>query len=526
MLNKEESQLFEQQVAAKVAELRESTPERRASGASALLKEINEGIRSKTFNSAPLLRSKSEVLLQSGQRDEAIAAFNTYISLQKLSLFKAKSGAASLPDSLEGTVRLFSLFLNRLSNEGIDLVAKIIEYGQKLLEISSELPQTEQNDKLIAPVVARSYLAKMILAEGEQAYDEAVQEAKKWFALVDTADADAESCYALGLFTALVGAPQDAFEPVKLSLQKQPSNLRSALLFIQLLTTNENQLGAALELANAYLAQGLKPDTVVGKLTLLQLKKTQIALVENLYGRDAALEELEGFIDTANSIYGRKSSKSSQPKKPIKVATKRSLFSRKREVSFSSAIEPTDSNASLSGSGNVEDSSSKQPTHKELSRCWMWIALQYSKFGLDDEALEAMEQAREMWPNSQSIKALAHTEALLGHINRKTNPKKALVHYNQSLVSYSLHVSSAVGAARLVCDNIKENEEFAVILLGFLESICTRAPGRFLPETWYSRGLLHEAISGAESARAFFWKAIELEERRGVTAYLLQNAAV
>lgn len=525
MLNKEQSESFQQQLAAKVAEWRESSPEKRTAGAPTLLREISEGIRSKTFNSAPLLRFKSEVLLQSGQRDEAVVAFDTYISLQKLSLFKARSGATSLPDSLEGTVLAFSLFLNRLSTEGIDSVAKIIEYGQRLLELSKELPESEQDDVLIAPIVARSYLAKMILSEGEITYDEAALQAEKWFKLVNIEKSDAETCYALGLFTALVASPQDAFDPVKLSLQKQPSNLRSALLFIQLLTTNENQLGAALELANAYLAQGIKQDTVVGKLTLLQLKKTQIALVEILYGSDAALQELDGFIDTANSIYGQKTPNSNRPQQPIKVSTKRSLFGRKREVSFASTIEPISSSTPVTDV-SANGQGSKQPPHKELSRCWMWIALQCAKFGLDDEALEAMEQAREIWPNSQSIKALAHTEALLGHINFKTNPKKALAHYNQSLVSHSLHISSAVAAARLVCENIEENEDFAVILLGFLESICMRAPGRFLPETWYARGLLHEAINGTESARSFFWKAIELEERRAVTAYLLQNAAV
>lgn len=517
-----------------------------------LKQELLSLICDKTVHSAKLVRLYTEVLLLSCELEEGYASFDTYCSLQSLSFMKAKSGAHSLPDSLElGTVPIFILMLATLERQELHSEARIVRLGEQLLDILEQCPQkdTEEVVNQVAPVHARVALAKMITTQDDEEYEKESAEAETWFARVsdENANVDADTLYAKGFFNAITKGPSQAFPAVKAALKKSPDHVRAILLLVQLLSAGQ-QLEDALKMASLYLGQRKSATSIIDKVALMRLKKTHIALLEVLKGSEEALGELTEFIALVNFLFasgphtsgdhsaaahanghttnGQINGHANGHANGTQAKPARRIFSfRSRHTNDSLA-----SNISTPSSAGASQKQIAETDSRIIAFSWFWIAQQYAKVKLDNEAREALKEGRSYLPSNEDLHGSAQIQAVIGQIEQENSPDKALKHYLNALDIVPLHIPSLIGVVLILtadgsANNINLNNELALTLTGSLGSVCKSTPGRFVPEVWFTRGLLYEKLGVETEARSLYWKALELEERRGLTGYLISADA-
>lgn len=497
-----------------------------------LKQELLSLICNKTTHSAKLMRLYTEVLLLSSDLEEGYASFDTYCSLQSLSLMKARSGARSLPDSLEhGTVPIFILMLATLEHQGLHSEPRIIKLGEQLNEILAQCPEKDSEEVInqVAPLHARIALTRMIASQDDEEYEKESSEASSWFARVShVSNADADTLYAKGLFNALTRGPSQAFPAVKAALQKSPDHVRAFLLLVQLLSA-EQQLEDALKIISVYLSRKKSATSIIDKIALIRLKKTHIALLEVLKGPEEALSELTEFIALVNMLFAIEGhgSKENANGRANGHATTTQAKPARRIFSFKSkhTNESLASNITTPSSVRASSKQIAETDSRIIAFSWFWIAQQYAKVKLDNEAREALKEGRSYLRSNEDLHGSAQIQAVLGQIEQEHSPEKALKHYLHALDIVPLHIPSLIGAVLILTADasknpINLNNELALTLTGSLGSVCKSTPGRFVPEAWFTRGLLYEKLGVKAEARSMFWKALELEERRGLTGYI------
>lgn len=514
-------------------------------GTNDLRQEILLAMRDKTFNSLAMLRWYSEILLFENEIDEALAAFDTYAVLQAQHVLKHYSGARASPEHIEVVVAYFSLVLTALEDASRISFGRITKLGELLnsivVEFSQEVKETSQFKAAVATIGSRISLLKALNSKDEDTYQQNIANAGDHFNnLAPSNDARAEC--ARGLFLALTSDPATAFAPVKLALTLNPADTQGAILLVQLLSAAD-QHAEALKLVRVYTAELPYNGTLAEKARYVQLKKTEIALVEVCKGPEMAFEELAEFIANISGLFlPEMDSIQHRPRVHSSYVASRPSFMRKinpmRRVNtspskptriFSFRSKPIAESIASSTSTPTRGPSAVQLAEKEskiMASSWFWIAQQYIRAQLVAEARSAIDEALQFLGDDEDMMGTAYKHALLGLIEHSTTPDRALKHYKLALNANPLHITAAIGAVAVVANAETVDLDFARYLQISLETISVTNPGRFIPEVWCARAKVCELIGGLDSAREMYWKTIALEERRAITSYVYSNSNI
>lgn len=513
----------------------------------ALRQELLGALRDQTFNSLVLMRLYGELLLAERELDEALAVLDTYAVLQAQHLLKQNSGARASPEPLADVVHLFSLVLSSLEDASRVSYARLAKLSDHLDSIVAQYPEptraTAEFQAQIAGPAARIALLKALHAQDEDTYQKQIAAATGHFAALQ-ADADVRTECARGLFLAITSDPARAFAPVKAALTRDPEDTRCALLLIRLLSA-AGQPAEALELAEAYLARVPMGGALVDKIQYVNLKKTHVALLEACRGPEVAFAELAEFIVIVSSLFlpdverprastprvtARASTNSLAPTPSFmnKLNPLRRAHTNPTKTSriLSFRQRPTTASIASTTATPPRGLSSRQLAAQEarvMAFCWFWIAQQYTRAELVDEARRAVDEALQFLEGDADLAGAARRHALLGQIEHARSPARALRHYKLALDADPTHIMAAIGAATILAASEDADLEFARYLLVTLETICASSPGRFVSEVWFARGKVCELVGGVARAREMYWKTIALEERRAVTSYVFAD---
>lgn len=508
-----------------------------------LRQEVLTAMRDQTFNSLSMLRWYSEILLYENEIDEALASFDTYAVLQAQHVLKHHSGARASPEDIQVVVAHFSLVLTALENASRVSFARATKLGQLLhdivVEFSDEEKESPEFKATIATVCGRIALSKALNARDEDTYQLNISSASEHFSNLPPSNDVRAEC-ARGLFLALTSDPTTAFGPVKKALTLNPADTQCAILLVQLLSAAE-QHAEALQLVRVYTSELPYNSSLAEKARYVQLKKTEIALIEVCKGPELAFEELSEFIANISALFLPEMDHiQHRPRVHSSYITSRPSFMQKmnpmRRVNtspskptriFSFRSKKVAQSIISSTSTPTRGPSPVQLAEKEskiMASSWFWIAQQYVRAELVTEARSAIDEALLFLGEDEDMLGTAYKHALLGLIEQNGTPDRALKHYKLALNANPLHIIAAIGAATVVAGEKDLDLDFARYLQISLETISATNPGRFIPEVWCARAKVCELIGGLDTAREMYWKTIALEERRAVTSYVYSDS--
>jgi len=489
-----------------------------------LLAFLRHALQEELFHSAVALRLNTEVLLYEHKLAEASASFYAYRETQHMLLLAAGSGADVEVDAQAPCLALVSDMLTfALRQGGLTAargVTELEEYVDRLEKVFKE-PDAAQ----FAALRARLAVATALHSQSDGAFQRAAEAGHAEFAKV--ANPDAETQYAHALLLVLTRGAGSAFAPALAAFRAAPTTAQYALLLAQILSA-DNQLAPALEVAQSvFRAETPRAQLLLlDRVALLDLKKTQILLEEGLRGQEAALGELVQFIELVADLF--EVSAAPKPAPALHPVTSRrhwSLFSRKSAAANGTANGTANgaANGAHEGAraGNGANARMSDENARIVAHSWVWISQQYAKHGFVDDARTALAEAERVCPRACELEGFAEVHGVRGYL--ETKPPAALRAYADALQAVPTNATAGVGAARALAGLATLTDpqlELAVALSSALESACWRLPARFAPEVWHARGILYEKLGEAADARDALIRAVELEERRGITPYV------
>lgn len=473
-----------------------------------LVEQISDDIRN-SFHSSVLLRLISEVLLVLGESFEAWAALETYVSYQKLHELKTKTGASNdFRDKEDCVLALFSQFFRAIHSGVFAENGKKIDMVRFLRKSLSEIVDVKGRPE------ARALIGRMLTLESSHCIDgdfeTAISEANAEFeaAIGMGLTLDSEAAYAYGLILARLKSPHDAFEITQPALAKDPTHRRLGNL-VALLLTSEGQLNSALELVEGYAT--IEDSTKLGPVSLLEeieLRKTQIAIIEALEGAPSALELIPHVMDLLHEEIKVIPSDDSRP--ALKARTSSRVFGfipKTREI----VLKPP-----------PETKTDLVPT-TVAAQTWLWTARLYLRAGQHEEAIRAADHASELDPEDVDF------HVTLGQIDMARNPARSLRHFQHCLAHRrSDSLAACISLGILLQDQEKAGSLFQdpgderstyLSTLSLLQSLTVRNPGKFVPEAFLVLGRLYEHLGEEKNAISCYWKSIALAEKQGVRDY-------
>lgn len=474
-----------------------------------LVDQLFRDIRN-TFHSSVLLRLTIEVLLSLGEYTEARAALETYVSYQKLHELKANSKASTdVRDKETSVLGLFKLFFMAIRSGAFVQEREKSEHARFLRETLCDIVDVK------ALPDARALLGRILILESAYAIDKEfdvtlAQANAELEAAAKEITLDSEAAYAYGLVLARLKTPRDAFEVVQPALLRDPKHRRLGNL-VALLLTAEGQLRNALELVQGYLTfdESLK----LGPISLLEeieLRKTQIAIIEALEGAPSALELIPQIVDLLNEEIRITPSNGARP--PLRAKTSSRMF----------GVIPKTTEIVLKPA--PERKSDLVPTNV-AAQTWLWMARLYLRAHQREEARQAADHASKLDPEGVDF------HVTLGQIEMAHNPVRSLQHFQHSLAHRRSDSLAATISLGILLQEPKKTEKLFQVAeeerstyistLSLLQTLTVRCPGRFIPEAFLVLGQLYEYLGQTKNARNCYWKSISLAEKQGVRDYPL-----
>ncbi|CAN6658927.1 hypothetical protein TRVA0_031S00540 [Trichomonascus vanleenenianus] len=520
-----------------------------------------------TFHSCSIMRHHITVCAALGLFDEALLSFKTYEAYQ--SKFKLREETGGSLENASGdddfsAIKAFVLAIELMITYKKD-ARKAHALAIELLEWIPSLrgSETEAQKNLVAAAYAA--IADVNVFVSGEAVDYAKYLKHMSFALqsyassleINPNNTRVQVNYAVQL--ARSGRIAEAIQATKTGLIHNQSSIMGWHLLALLLSIHE-EFDTAIKVINS--AMGIELQRPVSdriKHQVIQMKMTQVALIEASTGSSVALEHVPEVLALYAAMYpdhedsnkekpqdqrGRNASTPSVTSE--KLAPTKSRISRlsRRSRSLRSHDRPTANNTNgTNGSINTGGRVAKLQKvtagdgAKLLKTIWLWIAALYRRSGLYTEAEQAIIQAEDIYGPS------AETRAELGILMSAERPVHALEEFEAALDEDGDNFRAALGFAHLVVqystswgdgegegdgeENIEppvrqlflsERDELAgrSRALGLLDVLSIRRPGRTSSECFYLLSQLYERAARPENAQEALWKCIKFEEIRPV----------
>ncbi|RLV91998.1 Cargo-transport protein YPP1 [Spathaspora sp. JA1] len=379
---------------------------------------------------------------------------------------------------------------------------------------------------------------------------------------------------------------KSALKLCKFILKKYPDSFKTWNLLVLLLTSfeidnsetidseklrdSEDFINKALNIAGLFILNHQEQNvklTFIEKTDILQLKLTQLAVIESIYGINHMMEYLNEVFILYHELFGvdldLPSVKPEHPtsSRQLGISSEERWSHRPSFIDPSMPkLEPTKSRKSPilapmnqaktqtvdkikrlskigrtpTKQGTSSGSSTKRKTdnikdRKLLQSIWLWTCRVFIRAGLEDEAEQCIVEAETIYtPNIKTYTAL-------GFLTSKTRKFLALQEYERSLELIDKYNKqdlgwTLLGMAKLIfIDDITENSLFIsekdlnggiIRMKNLLENFTLCWPyGRNNSEIWFYLCKIYEIIDDKIMLNKSLWKCIELEDIRPVRSF-------
>lgn len=311
-------------------------------------------------------------------------------------------------------------------------------------------------------------------------------------------------------------------------------------------------INSALNVASLYVTEARERGITIpndSKTDILELKLTQSAIFEEVYGVQLAMEQVplvfvffdELWEDEANvarpDMMGYVAEKTLHAQHSKSNGEK--IFQDKRQTLVAKMLRHSISNITRSKTrtkshstnadhGNAKHhSTGPQTASKKLLQClWLWLSKMYMRAQMLGESEHCIVEAESAWePNLSTFNSLALLVA-------ESRSQLALQEYERVLESNGTrplhtaeHGDAIVGMARLFIEGgrktlfISDRDEMCGILRvkNLLEQyLLNWLDGSGRSEVWFYLSKIYEKLGDADLMSAALWKCIDLEDSRPV----------
>lgn len=472
-----------------------------------------------TFHSEIIMRLQVFVLSSLGLYEEALKTFDIYKAyLQRLEVRKQSGGISEGEgDDRHLTIRTFSKALD---------ICVYIKKDEKLAQEYADLAvkwMPGYNNEYESKIVAKSYYAiataYVFLAEelpGENPYREMALMYYQKSLECNPNVAPVYFLYAVEL--ARSGKITESLGKVREGLLHDGKSLVGWHLMALLLSVQE-EYETAIKVVNTALELPLLSDH--NKRCQIELKMTQIALIEASAGTEAALEKLPEVLGLYSELFPPNSSKSENETNGAALApvkSRRSIFrhhSRRASTGTTNTAKPTTTTTTTATKSDKDI--------EMLQKVWLWVAGVYRRANQWTECEQAIVEAESWGATPES-----HTQ--LGLLISNERPIHASEEFEIALEKDKDHLGATLGLAQLILANmhkpdshlfISEKDKLAAHarIVGLAETLSQRFPGSQTPECFWVLSQLYENNRRYKQAQIALWKAVQLEEIRPVRNY-------
>jgi tetratricopeptide (TPR) repeat protein len=264
------------------------------------------------------------------------------------------------------------------------------------------------------------------------------------------------------------------------------------------------------------------------KQIFIQVKITQLAIIESLFGIEQTLANLPEVFDLFNKLFQDSLDSTQQLDESFKEH-KKSKSSTSSKLTKIKSIKPhkkqtqdikTPSSTTTSSPYQFKSNHITEP--KILQKLWILSSVIYAKAGLTTEAEQSLIDAEKSYHPTTEL------HATLAQLKSLSDPNAALQEYEKALTLDRKSLNVIVGFSNLLLntDNkklifIDEKDTLAglarVKLL--LETVAETFEGSFNSEVWWLLSLIYEKFKDKKRLKESLWRSVELEETRGVRSF-------
>ncbi|ODQ66592.1 TPR-like protein [Nadsonia fulvescens var. elongata DSM 6958] len=518
----------------------------------------------RTFHSRSLLCHLVTITLALGQYEETLAAFQIYLDYEEQYRIQKQSGAqdkattssdndASIIKTISSAIHLFV----HVKYDGV----KAKELADKLrgwmnTDTSPKVKSTSFNayNKLIASVYSNIGAAYFLYSQQSAIVEDHLDALALAIESYQTAlSFDSSSVYIYFDYALLLAKSKKITEAVtiaKKGLIIDKTQVALWHLLALLLSSFQNYDSAYKIICNTLddAVKGADVDSwcdfpTTKKEDLLQLKITQVALIEAYQGVAKAIESVIDVFAMYGKLYTghgyTKDNSNLGRDSQLEHKSSRSHGNDLRLVRTISKVSKVYTNVRKSFdkihhrplNNTTKSNASHQNNLITLRKIWLWTAALYRRGGLLEDSEQAIVEA-------ESINfADPDSRVQLGLLIRHLRPNDALKEFELALEEDSNNLGALLALSLLLLDHI----EFGVELNGndhdklfisrndslaakarvraILQQATSRGEARNNPEAWLLLSRAYEQEGDIDGMKKALWRSIELEECRGVRSY-------
>ncbi|CCH45036.1 Cargo-transport protein YPP1 [Wickerhamomyces ciferrii] len=246
------------------------------------------------------------------------------------------------------------------------------------------------------------------------------------------------------------------------------------------------------------------------KETFIQIKITQLSIIESLFGIEQCLDSLPELFNLYNQLFEIESTQ--QIEQPSEIDSTRSL---KKISTLNKKLKSIKSHKDHAPIPHSKPQHSLQ--NKLLQKIWLITSTIYFKANLIEDSEQSIIEAEKVYG------ATAETHAILGLITSEIRPIFALEEFEKSLILEPNHSLGIIGLSKLILTpGIKIfttekdlNAGLARIKI-LLELQVKFFENYYISENWWLLSKIYEKFNDLERFKFAIWKSIELEETRPI----------
>jgi len=520
-----------------------------------LSSELLERGINRTYQSHILLRSLTKNLLLLSKRDEAYHSFEVYMDY--IESYYVQNNH-SFNDIL-GILSTFKLILNdRFSNcdvsdvnvQDYDRYIKIVIKFEELLDAfyqDNELLKVDQDVDLLDDerlLNVNNEKLKLFLSEiwytlaisniklyksSQSLFPEHYTKLTKSISFFKNAiyndSNNDEVLFQYVKFMATLRKIKESYKVLKKFLTKQTIKnttfFKSWHLLVLIVSIEENQ-DEAYKIINFLVNEvtdfiELSTDLSLElKECFIQIKITQLAIIESLYGIEQCLDSLTELFGLYNQLFKDtlQSNEASSANQPSKQLHRTSTMSKIKSIR--SHKEKPVNNTTSKPKVNINFNQTQI-----LQKIWLITSTIYYKANLIEDSEQAIVEAEKLHkPTPESC-------SILGMITSESRPDFALKEFEKALGMDGDYSMAIIGFANLVLSNdcyknskvfINEKDFNAAIarVKILLELSVENFDSSMISEIWFLLSKIYEKYGDKKRYRESLWKSIELEETRPI----------
>lgn len=243
------------------------------------------------------------------------------------------------------------------------------------------------------------------------------------------------------------------------------------------------------------------------KQTFIEIKITQLAIVESLFGIEQSLDSLPELFALFNQLF-----KDTISEPPTSEPTTNNL----NRTSTLTKIKSIRSHKEIK---TAPKPTTKQPPsiqNKLLQKIWLVSANIYFKANLLEDSEQAIAEAEKIY------KPTCETHSTLGLITSVARPELALKEFEIALNIDRDYPLAIIGLSNLVLESteifISEKDSNAAIarVKILLELLTEKFNSSMISEVWFLLSKIYEKYGDKKRFRNSLWKSVELEETRPI----------